>query len=257
MSVGFRVGDDRVAEIRLERPQRANALDLDHARELAAHIAECGRRDDIGAILLSAEGAAFCAGGDIQHFGAEIDRADAAIERMVEVVHPAFREVAALPMPVLVAVNGPTAGIGLSLVCLADLAIAAPEASFKVAYTAIGLSPDGGSSWLLPRLVGRAAAADLILTNRVLDAAAALDLGLVSRVVPGSELAARSRQLAARIAAGSLPAHAAVRRLLLESSANSFERQLDREGKEIVRLAGGEGREGIAAFLEKRPASFR
>lgn len=257
MSIGLRVGADRVAEIRLERPQRANALDLEHAREMAAHVAECGRRDDVGAILISAEGAAFCAGGDIGHFGAEIDRADAVIAQMVEEMHAVIRALAALPMPVIVAVNGPAAGLGLSLVCLADLAVAAGEASFKVAYTEIGLCPDGGSSWLLPRLVGRAAAADLILTNRVVDAAAALELGIVSRLVAADDLAGKAREIAATLAAGSLPAHAAVRRLLLESSTSTFAEQLELEAAEIVRLAGSEGgREGIAAFLEKRPPNF-
>jgi 2-(1,2-epoxy-1,2-dihydrophenyl)acetyl-CoA isomerase len=255
VSISLSVGEDGVAEIRLERAEKANAIDLGHAREFAARLEECGNRDDVRAILLSGDGAAFCAGGDIGYIGDE--SSGPVLEGMAKEMHETIRAMTALPQPWVAAVNGPAAGLGLSLVCLVDIAIAASTATFKVGYTALGLCPDGGCSWTLPRIAGARAAADLILTNRTIDAVEAREMGIVSRVVDPPALRAAARETAAAIARGSLPAHAAVRRLLLGSSTNSLSEQLDLEATEIVRLgAEPDGREGIAAFLGRRPPRF-
>jgi 2-(1,2-epoxy-1,2-dihydrophenyl)acetyl-CoA isomerase len=154
-------------------------------------------------------------------------------------------------------VRGVAAGAGLSLVCASDMAVAAPGASFTVAYTAVGYSPDGGSSWLLPRLVGLRRATELMLTNRRLTADEALALGILTEVVPDESLDERVGQIVGRLATGPTPAFGAVKRLLRSSATSSFEEQLAAEADSIATLAASPvGREGVAAFLEKRPPDF-
>jgi 2-(1,2-epoxy-1,2-dihydrophenyl)acetyl-CoA isomerase len=158
--------------------------------------------------------------------------------------------------PVVAAVQGTAAGAGLGLVLAADLAIAGKGAKFTAAYTAVGLTPDAGTTFLLPRAVGHKRAMEMFVTNRVLDAQLALEWGLVNQIVEDAELADTAAALAARLAAGPAGAYGAVKRLLAESEPG-WEAQLAREGRSIAeRAETPEGREGIAAFLEKRTPKF-
>jgi 2-(1,2-epoxy-1,2-dihydrophenyl)acetyl-CoA isomerase len=159
--------------------------------------------------------------------------------------------------PIVAAVQGAAAGAGMGFVGAADLVVAGESAVFLMAYTSVGLSPDGSSSWFLPRLVGLRRAMELTLTNRALTAAEALDWGLVNQVVPDDELQDAAAKLAAKLAAGSAPALAAAKRLMHTSFEDTFESHLAREGREIGGVSSSrETLEGIRAFIEKRKPVF-
>ena len=159
--------------------------------------------------------------------------------------------------PLIAAVNGSAGGAGMSLCLFADLVLAAESAKFTLAYTRAGLSPDGGSTYFLPRIVGLRRALELALTNRVLGAQEALDWGIVTKVVPDSELQAEAQALASQLASGATRAFGAARRLLHHSFAESLETQMELEAQAIANQARTrDAREGIAAFIAKRKASF-
>ena len=246
---------DGVARLRLNRPEAGNAIDLELARALRSHAESLAARDDVGAVVLEAAGKAFSVGGDLGYMNAAGDGVGEAVSELVGEFHGAIRALRAIEAPVIAAVQGVAAGGGMSLMLIPDLAIAAESARFTMAYTAAGLSPDGGGTWTLPRIVGERVAADLILTNRRLGAAEALQLGIVSRVVPDAELEAAVSEIAAGFASGPRRALAASKRLLAMDA--EIEEQLAAEGESIAeRAASADGREGIAAFLEKRPPRF-
>jgi 2-(1,2-epoxy-1,2-dihydrophenyl)acetyl-CoA isomerase len=172
-------------------------------------------------------------------------------------LHAGVAGLAALDAPVVAAVQGPAAGAGLGLVAAADLVIAAQSATFVMAYTAVGLSPDGSSSWFLPRAVGLRRALDLTLTNRVLSAEEALDWGLITRVVPDDALAAEAEALAGKLRDGPTTAFGAAARLLRSAWSRPLEPHLEAEALALVAQASGtDGREGISAFVERRPPHF-
>jgi 2-(1,2-epoxy-1,2-dihydrophenyl)acetyl-CoA isomerase len=159
--------------------------------------------------------------------------------------------------PFVVAVNGAVGGGGMSFVLAADLVLAAESAKFTMAYTRAGLSPDGGSTYFLPRIVGLRRALELALTNRVLTAREAADWGLVTKVVPDAELLTEAEALARQLAAGATRAYGTAKRLLHHSFAESLETQMELEAQAIAAQArGADAREGIAAFIAKRPAKF-
>jgi 2-(1,2-epoxy-1,2-dihydrophenyl)acetyl-CoA isomerase len=246
---------DRIARITLNRPDVGNALDLEMAMALR-EAAEGLPGSDVGAVIVSGAGKAFCAGGDLNYMR-EADEVGDAVLRLASQLHGALETLAALDAPVISAVRGAAAGGGMSLAIASDIVLAAESARFTVAYTAIGFSPDGGSSWTLPRLVGRQKAAELMLLNDRLDAAAARDLGLVARVVPDDALDDEAGALARRLADGPTRAYGAVKRLLRESATRGFAEQMTEEARTIAALAAApDGREGVAAFLEKRAPAF-
>ncbi len=235
----------------------AGAIDLDWARALRDHAVALQGEADVRVVLLAAEGKLFCPGGDLRWMAAQPD-ARAALAELAGTLHEGLVALAAVPAPVVARVQGPAAGAGFSLVMAADLALAGASASFTMAYTGVGLSPDGGSSWLLPRLVGRRRAADIILTNRRVGAEEAERIGLVSRTVPDEELAAATDELVAQLAAGPTGSYAAAKRLLDASWGATPEEAMAAEAASIAELAAGPlGQEGIAAFLEKRRPDFR
>src|SRR4051812_8542730 len=185
------------------------------------------------------------------------DEVQGGVHGLASDFHAALESLAGLDAPVITAVQGVAAGGGMSLAIAGDLVVAAESSWFTMAYTAAGLSPDGGSTWTLPRLVGLRRATELMLLNERLDARRALELGLVTRVVPDGELAAAVDELAATLAAGPTRAYGEVKRLLRASWASSLAAQLAAETDAISARAGSpDGREGIAAFLEKRPPGF-
>jgi 2-(1,2-epoxy-1,2-dihydrophenyl)acetyl-CoA isomerase len=162
-----------------------------------------------------------------------------------------------MPKPLVVLVNGPAAGAGCSLAIAGDIVLAAPVAHFTVAYTAIGLTPDGGMSWLLPRLVGLRKAQEMILTNRRVNAAEAESIGLVTRVVAEGALDVEGNAIADTLSRSATSALGVVRALLLESSSEMLEAQLEKEARAITAAGGNaESEEGIAAYGEKRKPNF-
>ncbi len=247
---------DRVAVVSLARPAAGNAIDDGFCRDLLSVAFAIDAAPQVRAVVLTARGDNFCFGGDLNAMHAAGVDARSYVGELASHLHAALAVLARLDAPVIAAVNGMAAGGGLGLVLAADLAIAARGARFMAAYTAVGLSPDGSTSFLLPRAVGYKRAMELLLTNRVLDAQEALEWGLVNRVVEDSELDAAAMALAGQLAAGPTGAFGAVKRLLAESEPG-LEAQLGREARSIAaRAASAEGREGIAAFLAKRAPRY-
>jgi 2-(1,2-epoxy-1,2-dihydrophenyl)acetyl-CoA isomerase len=246
-----------VAHIVMCRAERGNAIDLAMAQGLRAAATAC-RAKGARAVVLSGEGRSFCVGGDLREFSTLHGRALS--EHLAEVtgaLHAALRVFAAMDAPLVAAVQGPVAGAGVGLAAAADLTIAAADATFLLAYTGIGYSPDAGVTWSLPRLVGPKRALDLLLTNRRISAHEAADLGLVSRVVDPGQLSGEADRLAAALAGGATGAIGATRRLVAAGLSNELDAHLDREARCLAEAAvSADGREGVTAFLEKRPPRF-
>lgn len=254
--VALAVDDAGVARLELRDAAAGNAIGPEMGAKLRARAEELAGRDDVGAVVLATEGKVFCVGGDVRHFAAAEDP-HAALHELASDFHHALLGLMTLDAPVVARVQGVAAGGGLSLAIVADLVVAARSASFTSAYTRIGLSPDGGQSWLLPRLVGHRRAGELLLTNRRVGAEEAAALGLVTEVVDDDGLDARVDVLAARLAAGPRQAQAAVKRLLLASPGTDLPAQLAAEADSIAALAASpDGREGVAAFVAKRRPAF-
>ncbi|BBY97843.1 enoyl-CoA hydratase/isomerase family protein [Mycolicibacterium fallax] len=241
-----------ITRITLNRPNAANGLDDVLCAELADAAARCS---EAKVVLLTGSGRFFCAGGDLRAMAASPLGPGAFVKGIADDLHTAMQIFARMDAVLITAVNGTAAGAGFSLAVSGDLVLADESASFTMAYTRAGLSPDGGSSYLLPRLVGLRRAQELILTNRTLSAAEALDWGLVTEVA--ADLPARADQLAAEIVAGSGTANGAVKRLLRETYRNDYAEQLALEAALIAANAdAADGKEGIDAFLNKRSPQF-
>jgi 2-(1,2-epoxy-1,2-dihydrophenyl)acetyl-CoA isomerase len=246
-----------VARIVLNRPNAANSINLDLARELLRAAARCDEDPAVRAVVITGAGNTFCVGGDLKSFAAQGERLSRHLREVTTHLHAAVSRLARMDAPVIAAVNGTAAGAGMSLACACDLVLAAESARFTMAYTKVGLTPDGSSSYFLPRLVGLRRAMELTLTNRVLFAREALDWGIVSRVVADGELEAQADDLAADLASGATAALGASKRLLHGGWNETLETQLEQEGRTISDASrSADGGEGIAAFLEKRAPRF-
>jgi len=249
---------DGVAHLTLNRPDAANAINLELGQELYDAALRCDEDAAVRAVLISATGKMFCGGGDLKSFAAMKDDLPAHLKLLTHYIHGAVSLFGRMDPPVITAVHGSAAGGGLGLVFGADLVIAGESARLTMAYTRAALSPDASTSFFLPRLVGLGRALDLTLTNRVLSAREALELGIVSRVVPDAELPAAAEALARQMADGPTRAFGAAKRLLRDSFNDTLETHLQAEARTIAeRSRSAESREGIAAFLEKRPPRYR
>ena len=246
-----------VATIAFNRPQVMNALD---APSIIALRDACERaRDDaaVRVIVLRGRGAAFVAGGDIAWFHANLQSMGTLVPEMAGALHAAIHALREAAKPVLASVHGAVAGAGMSLLAAADLALAAEDTKFSMAYSAIGTSPDGGSTWFLPRLVGARRAMELLLLPEPFDAATALRFGLVNRVVPAAELDAATAALAKRLAAGPTHAYAETKALVNRSYETPLAAQLNAEAAAFGRCAATRDfAEGVTAFVEKRRPKF-
>lgn len=248
---------DGVACITLNRPQ-ANAMDPLMARELSAVAVVCDDDPGIRAVVITGAGRLFCAGGDLPVFAAAGDGAKSLIKTMAGDLHMALSRFARMQAPVIAAVNGTAGGAGMSLVMAADLALAAESARFTMAYTRAGLSPDGSSTFYMPRKIGDRRTRELMLTNRVLSAAEAAEWGVVNRVVADGQALPEAMQLATELASGATRAFGAVKALLNETFEHGLEAQMELEARAIAELvASADGQEGIRAFQEKRAPRFR
>jgi len=247
-----------VATISFNRPEVFNAMHGEMMLQFRA-AAELVQKDPaIRAVVLRGEGKAFLAGGDVAEFHRHIDELPDLIVRWGRELHFGLLALRRAPKPVLASVHGAVAGAGFSVMCAADLTISADDARFSLAYANIGASPDGGSTYFLPRLVGYKKAMELTLLPDLFDAATAQRLGLVNWVVPAAELTARTQQLAARLGQGATRAYAEAKRLLNQSLERSLETQMEEELHAFARCAVTEDlAEGVAAFVEKRKAAFK
>ena len=256
MTDGLRVEiDGPVATLTLDRPESLNALTVPVKVALREALESIASDRAVRAVILTGAGRAFCAGQDL----AERESPDAA-PLDVEVrdrYNPIIRAIRSMGQPVIAAVNGVAAGAGASLAFACDLRIAAEEARFVLAFGRIGLVPDSGATWFLPRLVGPAKAAELALVGDPLDAAEALRLGLVSKVVPGDHLLDEARAMASRLAEGAPLALALTKEALQRSSTIDLDEALEGEAKlQGIAGASADHAEGLAAFKEKRPPRF-
>ncbi len=256
MTDGLRVEvDGPVATLTLDRPEALNALTVPVKVALRAALESIAGDRAIRAVILTGAGRAFCAGQDL----AERDEPDAApldVE-VRERYNPIIRALRSMGQPVIAAVNGVAAGAGASLAFACDIRIAAEEARFVLAFGRIGLVPDSGATWFLPRLVGPAKAVELALIGDAVDAAEALRLGLVSKVVPGDQLLVEARAMADRIADGAPLAMALTKTALERSMSMDLDEALDGEAKlQGIAGASADHAEGLAAFREKRSPRF-
>jgi 2-(1,2-epoxy-1,2-dihydrophenyl)acetyl-CoA isomerase len=246
-----------VTVVTLNRPDSSNTLNLQMAMDLLAAAMTCGRNSAVRAVVLAGAGRNFCFGGDLRAMMGKGNGPDAYIRELTTYLHEAISHFVRMDAPVIAAVNGTAAGAGVGLVAMADLAICAASAKFNLAYTAVGLTPDASTSFLLPRAVGAKRAMELFLLNRTLDAQEAVDWGLVNRVVPDAQLMAEALKLGELLAAGPTGALGQTKRLVA-TSLGALESQMVMESQTIsARAATEEGQEGITAFLEKRKPEFR
>jgi 2-(1,2-epoxy-1,2-dihydrophenyl)acetyl-CoA isomerase len=245
-----------VALVRLNRPEHANTLNLQMAMDLLAAAMACARDAAVRAVVLTGAGRNFSFGGDLRAMPARELSLDGHIRELTTYLHAAISHFVRMDAPVVAAVNGTAAGAGVGLVAMADLALCARSSRFNLAYTSVGLTPDAGTTFLLPRVVGAKRAMELLLLNRALTADEALSWGLVNEVVADEEVHARALAIAEQLAAGATRAYGATKRLLA-ASLGALESQMILESETIAAHAvGAEGTEGISAFLEKRRPDF-
>ena len=257
----LRDDENGVAILTLNRPDVYNAIDPALGEALLDAVVACDEDSTVRAVLLRGAGKAFCAGGDLKAMraGADADGyANVFVKRLTILLHGIVATLARMEKPVIGALHGPAGGAGFSLALACDLVLAARSATLVMAYTNAGLAPDGGSTFLLPRIVGAKRAYDLIANNPVLSAAQAKDLGIVNEVLPDEGFGDAARDYAARLAAGPTRALGAAKRLLALSPDSGLETQMEHERRAIAASAAtGDFKEGVAAFVEKRPPKFK
>lgn len=248
---------DGVAYITLDREDAANAVDLQMAKDLMYAALAADEDPVVRVVVIGSKGKMFCAGGDLSTFADAGDARPALLKEMTTYLHAGISRFARMNAPVIASVGGTAAGAGMSLVCSTDLAICGESAKFTMAYTRVGLTPDGSSTYYLPRLIGTRRTLELMLTNRVLSAAEAQDWGLVNQVVPDDELESATAELASSLATGPTTAFGETKKLVLLSSGESLESQMALESRGIADASRRpDGEEGIAAFLAKRSPKF-
>jgi 2-(1,2-epoxy-1,2-dihydrophenyl)acetyl-CoA isomerase len=248
-----------VLTITLNRPDKLNALTGVMSDELIEVFTSARDDDEVRALVVTGAGRGFCAGQDLTEFEDAYragERPDIR-EHLARSYHRLIPLLVATPKPVIAAVNGVAAGAGVSLAAACDIRIAGHDARFTQAFVKIGLVPDSGGTWLLPRIVGYARALELSITGEVIDAAAALEIGLVNRVVPGDDLEGEVSDLAARLAAMPTAAIAETKTLLRGALGLDLERALAAEADAQARMGQTDDHlEGVMAFAEKREPRF-
>lgn len=247
-----------VATITLNRPEAMNALDTAAKQLLLTALHEAAGDAEVRAVVLTGTGRGFCTGQDLKEHVALIEAADPKpLSTVTEHYNPIVTAIATMAKPVVAAVNGMAAGAGASFAFAADYRIAAQSARFLMAFAKIGLSVDSGATWTLPRLIGHARAAELMLLARPVDAARAFDLGMVNEVVPDEELAARAADLAAELASGPTMAYAAIKSALAFSAGSDLPTAMANEAEHMASTGlSQDHRDAVAAFVAKRQPVF-
>lgn len=247
-----------LAILRFNRPESYNALNEKMSNELIDAIIDIQEDPAVRALILTGEGPAFHAGGDVKAFDSQGDAIPRFIDRMVIPFHAFVSHLVRMPKPVIAAVNGTAAGAGFSIAMACDLVVAREDAVFTAAYSGIGASPDGSMTYFLVRLVGMRRAMELYLTNRVLTAHEALDWGIVNRILPEDIFWEEVIKMAGMLANGPTAAYGRAKELFYNSLNHELETQMELEAKGIIASARTEDfREGIRAFKEKRPPVFK
>lgn len=249
---------DNVATITLNRPDAFNALNLGLGRDLFHASIAVDEDPEVRCVVVTGTGKAFCAGGDVKDFVDNLPRVGALVKELTTYLHGAVSRFCRTDKPVIMAVNGVAAGGGLSLALSGDLVVATESARFTMAYSKIAATPDGSSSYFLPRLIGMRRTMELYFTNRVLTAREAFEWGLVTRVVPDTEFKTAVATLAREMAQGPSRAYGGAKRLFHESTWTSLETQMELEAQAIANSGRTEDfRAGVTAFAEKKTPVFR
>jgi 2-(1,2-epoxy-1,2-dihydrophenyl)acetyl-CoA isomerase len=246
--------DGGVARLTLNRPDRLNSFTVQMHGEVADALSQL---EGARCLVITGAGRGFCAGQDLNDRavapGEAVDLGDS-VERFY---NPLIRKLTSLPMPVIARVNGVAAGAGANIALACDIVIAAKSAKFIQSFAAIGLIPDSGGTWVLPRLVGQARALGLALTGEPLPAEKAAEWGLIWKAVEDDQLDAEVDTLAAKFAAGAPRGLAAIKRMIRESWGQNLDQELERQRDAMRELGFSEDyREGVRAFMEKRPPQF-
>jgi 2-(1,2-epoxy-1,2-dihydrophenyl)acetyl-CoA isomerase len=248
-----------VALLTLNRPQFLNALTTQVAAEFQTAVQEIGE-GGARAVVLTGAGRAFCAGGDLremQRMATQEGKVEAFFDEPLRLLNECILLIRRTPLPFIAAVNGAASGGGCNLALACDLVIAGEGARFNQAFIKIGLIPDCGGSFILPRLVGWKRAAALMMTGEVVSAASALEMGMISAVVPDEELLARALAMAEQLAQAPTAAIGRIKELLEASATSNYQAQLELERKAQIQSGlTKDFKEGVAAFIEKRPPKF-
>lgn len=248
---------DQVAHITLNRPETGNTINEEMARDLMEVVFKCDEDPEVHAILISGAGKMFCGGGDLTDFSAKGHQLSNYLKKVTPYFHTAISRLTRMEVPVIAAVHGAAAGAGMSMAIACDIVIATETTRFMAAYTRVGLTPDGSLTYFLPRLIGLKRALELTLTNRVLSAHEALQWGLITRVVSDNELLSQANAITTQLASGPTKAYGTSKRLLHRGWLETLETQMENESQAIANSAStADAREGIQAFLEKRPPRY-
>lgn len=250
--------NQRITTITLDRPDKLNAFSGTMREDLLAALRAADADADTRVVVITGAGRAFCAGGDVDYMSGLQKASDtASFQKLLDAGRDIVTTIAELSKPVIASVNGVAAGAGCNLALACDYRIASEHAKLGETFVRIGLHPDWGGTWLLPRLVGRSRALELLMTGRIVDAAEALAIGMVDRVVPAAELAAETEKLARAIADGPPIAIAGIKRALRAGERNDLAAQIDLESRhQLDAFSSSDAAEGMAAFFEKRAARF-
>ncbi|HXJ80183.1 MAG TPA: enoyl-CoA hydratase-related protein [Candidatus Methylomirabilis sp.] len=249
---------DAVATMTLNRPDAYNALNLTLARDLFHATLKADEDREVRCIVITGAGKAFCAGGDVKDFADNPERIGVLVKELTTYLHGAVSRLARTQKPVVMAVNGVAAGGGMSLALSGDLVVAAESARFTMAYSKIAASPDGSSSYFLPRLIGLRRALELHYTNRVLGAREAMEWGLINRVHPDPEFAGAVSALARELAQGPTLAFGRAKLLFHQSTQESLETQMELEAQAIAASGHTEDfKNGVMAFARKQAVTFK
>ena len=250
---------DRVTTITLNRPEKLNAFAGTMRDDLLAALRAAEADAECRVVVVTGAGRAFCAGGDVDFMrGLQRDGDIAGMRKLLDAGRDIITQIVEMTKRVIASVNGVAAGAGCNLALACDFRIASDQAKLGETFVRIGLHPDWGGTWLLPRLVGRSRALEILMSGRIVDAAEALAIGMVDRVVPAADLARETESLARSIAAGPPIAIAGIKRAVLQSERNEVGAQIELESEHQLRaFASNDAAEGMAAFFEKRPPNFR
>jgi len=255
--VKYRVADG-IATITFNRPDVMNALDPEMIGALRGACEHAAGDASAKVIVLRGAGQAFMAGGDVGVFKKNLRRMVGMVSDMAGELHRGLLALRRAPQPVIASVHGAVAGAGMSVMMTADIVIAAADTRCTTAYNRLGTSPDGGMTWLLPRLVGYQKAMELLLLSDTLDAEALLKLGVVNRVVPADTLEKETLKVARRLAAGPVLAYAESKKLINQALERGLSDQMDEETRAFMRCSRTvDFAEGVTAFMEKRKADFK
>jgi len=250
--------NNHITTITLDRPEKLNAFSGTMREDLLNALRAAADDHNCRVVIITGAGRAFCAGGDVEYMSGLQKNGDVeSFRKLLNAGRDVVTQIADMPKPVIASVNGIAAGAGCNLALACDYRIASDAAKLGETFVKIGIHPDWGGTWLLPRLVGPSRAMELLITGRIVDAAEALAIGMVDRVVPLAELPAQTSALANAIAQGPPQAIADIKRALTASRTNGLREQVELESEHQVRaFLSRDAAEGMVAFFEKRAAKF-